>query len=280
MLIHVTGSDSFRARQAIGQITAKYRLKNPDLTELVTFDPENSPTDWGGLSVVPLFASSRLVVIKEALKLPAVSLMALMAALPSLPATTVVIIWDGGPVPAKSPLSELAPTKTIDASPLSGPALRRWIKDQAAQQAVELSTETLQTLIDEYGSDLWAIDTALAALALGAAASGSKKTLSEPFAVFRLIRAHDIPGLHGYLRVEYTAGTPIELLIGSLAAAIRKVQPTAWHEAMVDLLADIDIGLKTGVLVADQAMAVLLGHLSKPAGHRVQWERVWLETVS
>src|SRR3989344_1554525 len=163
MLIFVKGSDSFLAREAIAKLKAKYLEKNREGAELIEVDSLEPMRNWADLKAVPLFATSRLIIIKRAGELLVDEQNNLASMLADLPPSSVVVIWDGKPLKAKSPLSAQleAATKTINTEPLAGSALRNWIKSQATEIGFEITPETINELVDQYGSDLWGIQTDL-----------------------------------------------------------------------------------------------------------------------
>lgn len=282
MIIFISGSDSFQARQAILKIKDKYLAKNPDGVELIEISADSSTINWADLQAVPLFATSRLIIIKEAGLLAVAEQEKLAHILSNLPETTVVVVWDGKALPPTSTLAkELETAKKIDAAPLEGIKLKNWIKNRATELKLDLSEAILQTVLDNCGADLWRIESELAYLshAEDGVVSGTKKRLAEPFIVFRYLRNQNWPALRQHLADELHSGTPIELTIGSLAAAIRKeVSDDQLRLTLTDLLMDIDVGVKTGLLDNSAAVTLLIAHLPKPANDRVQWETTWRET--
>ncbi len=283
MLIHVAGSDSFLAKRAIDQIKEKYLAKNPDGAELIEISYDTPNPNWADLQAVPLFATSRLVVIKEAAKFDASTQENLAHFLTNHPATTVVIVWDGKALKAGTPLqvSLATATKTIAVTPLEGQALSRWIKNRATELEATLSAEALNYLLSNFGGDLWAIENELKNLQndAGAVMSQKKQFNDVPFAVFGFVRFGNWAAVKKTLAGDLEQGKPLELIIGGLAAAVRKeIRSPETKQAVTDLLMDIDIGLKTGLLDERAAIALLISHLPNPAPERVRWEEAWEET--
>lgn len=285
MFIFIAGSDSFQARQAILRIKEKYLAKNPDGVELIEIDANPSTTlrvNWADLQAVPLFASSRLVIVKEAGLLSTAEQENLAYFLKNLPATTVAVIWDGKALLVSSPLTDaLSQAKKIDVSVLEGPKLRSWAKKRAEELGLKADEALIQAVIDSTGSDLWRLETELVYLSHNAnsVVGSSKKKPTEPFVIFRYFRSQNWPALRQQLAEDLKSGVPIELTIGSLAAAIRKeIRDIQLKRTLTDLLMDIDVGVKTGLLDDAAAIALLIAHLPKPADDRVQWEASWGET--
>lgn len=280
MLIYVKGGDSFLAKRAIDQLKAKYREKNADASELIEIDAEAELPNWADLQAVPLFATSRLVIIKKAGLLDAEGQKTLAGFAGSLPATTVAVVWD-----SKAPVAELATVlgksgKTIDAAPLDQSGVRRFITEQAKILGLELASETTNQILEAAGNDLWFIDSELKFLAAAGVGEVSKRSqaFDEPFIYFRLIRQKAWAKIGQQLASDYRTGKPFEMILGSLAAAVRKENFSRQEKtALVDLLSDVDFGLKVGLIEQGEASALLAYHLPNPAGKRVQWEQTWEE---
>lgn len=288
MLIFIRGSDSFLAREAIFKLKGKYLEKNPDGTELIEINaddlesnftvPRQRGVSWADLRTAPLFASSRLIIIKRAGQLPSVEQDNLASILTDLPPSSVVVVWDGKLLKAGSTLSVLAnkAAKTISAEPLAGPALRNWVKALAAALGVEASLEWVGQLIDRYGPDLWAIQTELKTRQGTVSISSWDRTPAEkPFALFDYVRSKRWPELRKHLIISHQRGEAVEMIIGSLAAAVRKnIADPNLKQKMTDTLSEIDIALKSGLIEPGDATALLVCYL--PDGQkRVQWEYQW-----
>jgi len=279
MLIYVRGSDSFLAKKAIGQLKAKYREKNPSGAELLEIDAEAELPNWADLQAVPLFATSRLVVIKRAGLLTNAEQEQLANFSGNLPPTTVSVVWD-----SKKPAAPLASVlekaaKVISAEPLSETALRRFVKARAAALGLEPTLEQINHILEGASGDLWFVESELTYLATAGSMeqrAATKQKVEEPFIYFNLARRRAWSQAARQLLLDYQAGTPFELLLGSLAAAIRKeVTDPAHKRVLVDLLSDIDFGVKTGLLDPGEGVALLSFHLPNPGQNRVQWEEAY-----
>jgi DNA polymerase III delta subunit len=284
MLIAIRGTDSFLAGETIRQIKDRYRAKHGPTGDLVEFDGSTPPNGWVDLGATSLFTSSRLVIVTRAHELEADSRQALAQALDRLPTSTVAVIWDAlaskKPDPLELRLNQA--DKTIAAAPLAPIRLKSWLTLQAKQQGLTVTPEGLEALIAEHGSDLWALSTALKTVGAAGVGASKKTTTDEPFIHFSLIRRGDWARLRQQLRQDYQAGKPIELILGTLAAAVRKLPLTAKspRRALAGYLAELDFGLKTGVLDSASVFALLVAHLPQPSRTNVQWQKVWEETVS
>lgn len=278
MLISIIGTDSFLAKEAISALKKRYLEKNPDGTELIEIDCDGELPNWADLKAVPLFATSRLIIIKRAGELLVDEQNNLASMLTDLPASSVVVIWDAKPFKAKSELWVKTNTasKTILVEPLVGAALNNWIKAQAGELGFAATPESVNELVDQYGSDLWAIQTDLQSRQGQITTSVWGKIQAEkPFILFDYIRGQRWLELRKHLIVSHQRGDAIEMTIGGLAAAVRKnISDQKLKRQMTDTLSEIDIALKSGLIEAGDAVALLACYLPS-AEKRVQWEHTW-----
>jgi hypothetical protein len=282
MLVFLTGNDPRLAKQNLDLIKRRYLEKNPDGAELIEWDEATSEPGWTDLAAVPLFTTTRLFIIRRLGDFPASEQAKLAPFLTNLPPTTVVAAWDRKPV-AQGPLADALARadKVINVMTPVGPHLAKWITKRAAALNLELSAGQLSVLADPPPHDLWEVETALQQLACGPMAAERRKTTSEPFIFFQALRRRDWPRVKVELVKKNEIGEPIELTLGSLAAAIRKeVRGMAEQRALLGFLLDVDLGLKTGQLSSSDATALLVSHLPQPRSDRVQWEATWGEIQS
>ena len=278
MLIFISGADSFLAKEAISALKKRYLEKNPDGTELVEINCDGELPNWADLKAVPLFATSRLIIIKRAGELLVDEQNNLASMLTDLPTSSVVVIWDAKPFKAKSSLLVKTNTadKMISAEPLVGSALRDWVKEQATNIGFEVTPESVNELVEQYGSDLWAIQTDLKTRqGTTSISSWGKAQAEKPFILFDFVRGQRWPELRKHLIASHQRGDAVEMTVGGLAAAVRKnVRDQTLKQKMTDTLSEIDIALKTGLIEAGDAVALLACYL--PSGQkRVQWEVAW-----
>ncbi|MEK7202025.1 MAG: hypothetical protein AAB669_00620 [Patescibacteria group bacterium] len=278
MLIYIKGSDSFLAREAINKLKAKYLEKNPDGTELVSIDCTETVPNFADLKAVPLFATSRLIIIKRAGEMLVDEQNSLASMLTDLPTSSVVVIWDAKPFKAKSPLSiqiDMA-AKTISVEPLAESGLKNWIKVQATEIGFEVTPGSVNELVDQYGSDLWAIQTDLKTRqGTSSISSWGRAQAEKPFILFDYVRGQRWPELKKHLTASHQRGDAVEMTIGGLAAAVRKnISDQKLKRKMTDILSEIDIALKSGLIEAGDAVALLACYLPD-AQKRVQWEVAW-----
>ena len=282
MLIFLSGNDSYLAKRTIDEIKQKYLSKN-DGAELIEINgDETLRANFADLQAVPLFATSRLVIIRDVAKLLAAAQDDLASFLGNLPPTTVVVVWGGGTLrPALSEAMKKA-GKTISASPLEGPALKRWVIKEARSLDFQIDEATTNLLIDNCGSDLWALTQELKLLSLGGELSEARvKKGGMDFAYFRLCRSSNWAGIQRQLSEDLKNGRPIELIMGELSAAVRKEVRNKDDKAkLTDILMDLDVALKTGLLDEPAVVAMLISALPNASIKKVEWEEAWQELAS
>ncbi|QQG49729.1 MAG: hypothetical protein HZB70_02940 [Candidatus Berkelbacteria bacterium] len=290
MLIFIEGSDSFLAREAINKIKAKYLEKNPGGAELIEIDETTSEpnpstslgVNWADLLTVPLFATSRLIIVRRLGYFPPTVHQQLSLVLGQVPESTVVVVWDARPVKDTALEKQLAAaSKTIGATTPQGAALSRWLTARARELGFELSRDQLQELQQRGHNELWELETELQTLSTGLSSATVREAASEPFVFFNLVRRNNWEAVKKELAKKARQGEPVELVVGSLAAACRKeLRDEDQLRELVGLLIDIDLGLKTGSLDPDSAIALMIAHLPQPLSNRVQWENTWGEIAS
>lgn len=282
MLIIISGPDSFLAHSAINKLKAKYLEKNPDGAELIEIDETTTEPSWADLLAVPLFATSRLIIIRRLGYFSANAQQQLATVLAQVPDSTVVVAWDAREIKDQSLQQQLATaSKKISATTPRGASLVRWLVNRAKELGFELEASQLQQLEQRSCNELWELETELKLLATGASSEPYREASSEPFIFFNQVRRGDWTALKKELAKKVRLGEPIELLIGSLAAALRKEsKDSSQAKNLAELLLDIDLGLKTGALDPDSAVALIIAHLPQPLANRVQWEHSWEEIAS
>lgn len=267
------------ARDAINKLKAKYLEKNPDGSELIQIDCDGQTPNWADLQAVPLFATSRLVIIRGAGMLSGKDQEDLAVYLKDLSTTTVAVVWDQKPFKPNSPLSVRTDNaaKTMSAMPLTGVKLTNWILARAKELEMELKADQARLLVDKFEGDLWAIQSELITSRHTSVSTSkwARDVAEKPFAVFELVRAKNWRGLGKQIVSSHQSGEAIELTIGSLASAFRKYLPDSIRAKYVSNLSDIDLALKTGLIDAPDAAALLSQYLSGQSKKGVEWEELY-----
>lgn len=282
MLIFLEGSESFLANQTIRQLKDRYLAKNPGGVELIQIEADESLVNWADLHAVPLFSQTRLIFIKHVSSLNLTDQQTLAAYLKDIPESSIVVVWDDKPLNKKSPLIDSLSrpdVKKISTSLLYGEALSRHINKRAKHYGIEVKAEQKAKLISDFGQDLWGMDTELAVMSLGGNQTKSKEKSVEPFALYRAVQANNWTRAKEVLLQEYKTGSPIELLVGSIASALRKSANGKEKRSAIRVLADIDLGIKTGLLDRTSAIALMTVDLPKGREKRVEWEELWEESL-
>lgn len=282
MLIFLEGNESFLAHQAIRQIKDKYLAKNPDGVELIQIEADVNVVNWADLQAAPLFSQTRLIFIKRVGLLKIDDQKTLASYLKNIPASSIVVVWDDKAINKKSPLADSLSgpdVKNINTQPPYGDKLTRHIARRAKYHGIELIQEQRTKLMSDFGQDLWGMDTELAVMSLGGQVTKSKDKSAEPFALYRAVQAGNWGRAKELIRQDYKAGAPIELLIGSIASALRKSGNNTERDSAVRILADVDLGLKTGLLDKGSAIALMTTDLPKGRQNRVVWEELWEESL-
>ena len=282
MLIFLEGNESFLANQMIRQLKNRYLAKNPGGVELIQIEADESLVNWADLQAVPLFSQTRLIFIKRVGNLGSTDQQTLAAYLKNIPKSSIVVIWDDKPLNKKSPLMDLLSgpdVKKISTSSLYGEALSKHINKRAKYYGIDVKVEQKAKLISDFGQDLWGMDTELAVMSLGGNQTKSKEKFAEPFALYRAVQDNNWTKAKKVLLQEHKTGSPIELLVGSIASALRKSANGKERESATRILADIDLGIKTGLLDKDSAIALMTADLPKGREKRVEWEELWEESL-
>lgn len=282
MLVYFEGNEPFLAHLAIKQLKERYLAKN-DGVELINIDASEGKINWVDLQATPLFSQTRLVILRNLSVLTTSEQESLASYLGNLPTTTIAVVWEGSkPLAKTSPLQPVfkkKDTKNISVILPSGTALKKHLLSRAGHYNLKLDLKVEQQLLEDFGHDLWALDNELAVLALGGQSSATTNQKTEPFALYRFVQAGNWPKAKETLRQEHQNGAPIELLVGSIASALRKKAVSAERLSATKLLLDIDAGIKTGLLDEGAAVALLSADLPKGRQNRVEWEQLWEESL-
>ena len=157
MIFYFYGDNSYAIKQRIDAIKAQYIAKTGGELDLETFDMSERPLSdlLNSLAVVPMFVSSRLLVVRElsSHKLAKDKIEALLAAVPN---STNVIIVDNS-VDKRSvyfkTLSKIKNAKHF--APLAGQQLVNWVKSMAEQYGATIDNSAINVLVSRVGVDQW-----------------------------------------------------------------------------------------------------------------------------
>lgn len=157
MIFYFYGENSFAITQQVKALTEQYQKKTGGSLEIERFDMSADSLSklLNSLGVMPMFASSRLLIVREfgTLKIEKAKLTVL---LDSVSESTILVLIDSKPdkrsITYKT-LSHLKNAKKFDNLSQSG--LSRWILQQVAKEGGTIDNRTISVLIEKVGFDQW-----------------------------------------------------------------------------------------------------------------------------
>lgn len=157
MIFYWYGENSFAITAQVRALTLQYQKKTGGSLEIENFDMSAQPLSnlLNSLAVMPMFASSRLLIVREfgQLKLDKTKLESMLN---SVSDTTVLVIIDSKPdrrsVIFKT-LSHLEKSKEF--KNLSQPQLTQWVKLLVEKEGGEIDNRTTLVLIEKVGFSQW-----------------------------------------------------------------------------------------------------------------------------
>ena len=267
MLIYLRGEDTFRAREAIRSLKQKFRLKHPDGHVRQVSEAVN----WSELISFDLWQNPQLIIIEEAAQLGLKDQTALVRLIKQ-DESVIWLIWDGGELkdqPLRKGLA--AADRIINVEPLSREQLAKWLNRRIERD--EIDGAALNRL-SQMGNDLWFLDTELALIKLGSRSYSTLREQIEPREIYRVARKSDSRSLAGLVKIAARTGLPAELVIAMISSALASVSRV--NRDLVELLADLDVALKSGLLDGRAALTILSSRLLELRASRIQWEELWL----
>ncbi|MBI2628315.1 MAG: hypothetical protein HYW71_02700 [Candidatus Niyogibacteria bacterium] len=169
MIYLLHGKDTYRSRQNLRQITQKFfdeknlkyhffRLTPENFNSALFFDLAKNQTMFGGRY---LAAAEELLADKNFGSL-------ILENMPILAESeNIFVFWERELAADLLEKIKTRAKKTQEFLPLSGVKLKNWIKAESKKLNFNVSGEILENLIQQHGSDLWAISRALEIIALG-----------------------------------------------------------------------------------------------------------------
>lgn len=157
MIFYFYGENSFAIQQQLHALTEQYQKKTGGSLEIERFDMSSDPLSklLNSLGVVPMFASSRLLIVRDfgLLKLEKAKLEQMLGMVSE---STILVLIDSNPdkrsVVYKA-LSSLKNAKKFDN--LSQPQLVGWIRKLVANEDATIDNRTISVLIEKVGFDQW-----------------------------------------------------------------------------------------------------------------------------
>ncbi len=160
MILFFYGQDTYRMRQKLRELKAKFISASLGDTNLVTLEGQKVTFDelvrqiWA----LPFLAKTRLVIVENLLisKRPPELLEKVADALKKVPqATVLVFVEEGLPDRRLALFKKLAQEKTEEFKLLEPEALRRWLKKEVEARGGSIDSLATSKLIDYLGNDLW-----------------------------------------------------------------------------------------------------------------------------
>lgn len=177
MLIFLYGKDTFRSRETLHKMIAKFKTdRDPSGYNVARFDAlvEKPGLILTELHGAPFLAEKRMVIIEHALESKHVELHEKLAAVlendAAIPSTTICILYERvdsyKTKVQKDLLKKLAGTKYAQLfDVLEGSDLRRWISDHAKERNLTLEKDALEFIVLHSKGDTWFIHSLIEQLA-------------------------------------------------------------------------------------------------------------------
>ncbi len=243
MIIYLYGLDSYRRHAKLNEILAEYARKNPAFIlshfELVE---DGAVTDYKAfLHTQSLFHEKRVAVIDD-VDTERTDVLAILKS--SLDANTTTILSVPKKLTKPYAFLEKKPAASQAFEKLEGAELHAFLKKEAAQRAVTLTSQEESNLLARWGSDTWGIVTDLEARSLGS-------ILASP-----IIRPDFFPLVQrlksGTLRDRLSALAFI--LEYEESAAAFNVLASLTTGATKQKMADYDVAIKSGKLEYEEVL--------------------------
>jgi len=158
MIILLYGPDSYHRQKRLDHILSIYRQKHAGLSlrqfDLSSPDPDPVLADISDFcGTRSLFESVKLGLIKNPFS---PELLPILKNIVNDKSTTLILISDQKP-PTPFAFLLKPPVRSETFPPLSGSALREFIKKETTARDLTLNPEIISLLADQYGSDLWGL---------------------------------------------------------------------------------------------------------------------------
>lgn len=171
MILFLYGADSWSGQQKLQQIVTRARTQGVDATNTVDLDAGEveAAAIREAATAAPFLAKQRLLIIRNVLTLSPTASEAGVAALADGSSDTIIVAVETGE-PDKRRTAYKALLKAAEKSwhfpALDEPTARTWLTREAAGRSFKLTPEIVSELVQQVGTDLWALSTELDKLAL------------------------------------------------------------------------------------------------------------------
>lgn len=165
MILFIYGEDTYRSKQKIDAIKAKYISASLGDTNLAIADVADKNIDFTQITrmvlAMPFLAKKRLAIIKNLLSTKNKKLQEQVGKLiDKVPETTLLVFYEEEVPDQRSSLFKKL-KKVASTEEFKKPdeyALKKWIKETVAAQGGSLEPQALEKLILYVGGDLWRLD--------------------------------------------------------------------------------------------------------------------------
>lgn len=159
MILFLFGPDTYRSRQKLQEIIARYQKVHTSGLNLKYFDlKEKGFQDFkDALSPFPMFKEKKLFVLFKAFLNPEFKQEFLRSGQKFAKTDDIIVFYEQGEVSQKDSLFKFLnkETKTQEFKPLTGNTLKNWIQKELARCRATINASALDKLVDFVGQDLW-----------------------------------------------------------------------------------------------------------------------------
>lgn len=169
MIFYFYGENNYELSQAMSKIKTQYINKTGSNADMDTFDmSEKNLSDLlNSLAVVPMFVSSRLIVVKDLSK-HKIAPDKLQQLLDSVAESTNVVFVDQTPDKRSSYFKKMSALKNAkEFKILSRAQLVAWLKKEFSQNKATIDNKTISLLIELVGDDQWQLSSEIKKLTAG-----------------------------------------------------------------------------------------------------------------
>lgn len=192
MILFLYGPDTYRSRQKLNAIIARYQKVHKTGLNLKYFDfKEKKFQDFkDSLALTPMFREKKLFVLFNAFSSKEFKQEFLKWAKQNVEAEDIVLLYEQGKVLRNGLLFKFLDkkAKTQEFKPLTGLKLKNWVQKELAKYRAAINPLALNKLIDFVGQDLWQMSNEIKKL------SAYTKTINEQD-VELLVKAKIEPGI-------------------------------------------------------------------------------------
>lgn len=247
MLLYYHGSDTYRLRNAVADVTVQTQKTSANPVSVHTIDgasPDGRLEFERLLKYPSFFEETKIIVVTGALadaetasELHELLTQYGVAALPDAVICISQLEPAGRPSAASKKLTsylEKHAKTSQEFKPLTGTALARWVRDVCADQGCTISPDAVAELLRRTGDDTWMLANEISKLcAFSYTSEGKHITLTavretvtavqerDEWELSNALAGKDKRGVLAALFRRLAEGTPEQLILGSLAAGIR-----------------------------------------------------------